>query len=388
MVTLLIIIIYITYVGLGIPDSLLGAAWPSIYTEFNIPVSYSAFVTTLISGGTIISSLLSARIIKRLGTAWTTALSTALTVVALFGFAASKNIFMLCAFAIPLGFGAGSIDTALNNYVALNFKASHVSFLHCAYGVGVSISPYLMSLALKDSTNWEEGYIMMTFIQGGIALLAFLSIPIWKKVSEEKGDPDNERILSIREVIRHSVSKPYYMITVGSCAIESVCLGWGCTFLVDTKGATPEIGAKIITLYFVGMTLGRFLSGFITKILSSMQIVVLGEGITLIAMLIVLFAPNALVAGVGLFAVGLGNGPLFPNLVHLAPGVFGKDVSQSYIGMFMTFSSASILIAPAVFSFIAGQWSTSLFPYFLLFGLVITVVSTVIVKKKIKNIEF
>ena len=261
MATLLVIIIFVTYVGLGIPDSLFGTAWPAIYTEFDIPISYSNFVTGVLYVGTIISSLFSARLTKKLGTPLVVALSTLSTTVAILGFSFSKNILMLCLFAIPLGLGAGGIDNVLNTYVALNYKATHVNFLHCSYGVGVALSPYLMSLALKQSNNWQGGYRTMFAFQLALTIMCFLSIPIWNRVKEKKeeaGEYDESRVVSISELLKVPIARSSLIIYYGSCAIESVCLVWCSTFLVNSKGLTPDRAAEMTMLYFIGMTVGRF----------------------------------------------------------------------------------------------------------------------------------
>ena len=313
MTTLLVIIIFATYVGLGIPDSLFGTAWPAIYTEFDLPISYSNFVTGLMYVGTIVSSLLSARLTKKLGTPLVVALSTALTAIAILGFSYSKNILMLCLFSIPLGLGAGGIDNVLNTYVALNYKATHVNFLHCSYGVGVTLSPFLMSLALKNSNNWQGGYRTMFFFQLALTIMCFLSIPIWKKVKEQKAEQEETKVVSISHLLKIPIARCSLVIYFGSCAIESVCLAWGSTFLVNSKGLTPDKAAQMITFYFIGMTLGRFLSGVLANRISPKKIIVIGESITLIA-IILTFAGKQSIAGLGLFLIGLGNGPIFPNM--------------------------------------------------------------------------
>ena len=202
MTILLLIFIYIFYIGLGIPDSLLGTAWPAIYAEFHAPISYVSFVSMIISGGTVASSLLSARIIAKLGTPKVTALSTSLTAIALLGFSCSQNFLWLCLCAVPLGIGAGSIDTALNNYVAVNYNAMQMSFLHCFYGIGVSLSPYLMSLALSDNMNWRGGYRTVFFIQLCIALLSIVSLPLWKKAKQRQpGKEIRMKVLSPGEML-------------------------------------------------------------------------------------------------------------------------------------------------------------------------------------------
>ena len=386
MATLLVIIIFATYVGLGIPDSLFGTAWPAIYTEFDLPLSYSNFVTGIMYVGTIISSLLSARLTKKLGTPLVVALSTALTAVAILGFSFSENIIMMCLFSIPLGLGAGGIDNVLNTYVALNYKATHVNFLHCSYGVGVTLSPFLMSLALKNSNNWQGGYRTMFFFQLALTLMCFLSIPIWKKVKEQKATEDETRVVSISTLLKIPIARASLVVYYGSCAIESVCLAWGSTFLVNSKGLTPDKAAGMITFYFIGMTLGRFLSGVLVNKIPPKKIIVIGESITLIA-IILTFAGNPSIAGIGLFLIGLGNGQIFPNMTHLTPIHMGRDISQSFIGLQGAISYASILLSPITFGLLAEKLSTDIFSIFQIIAFVITAISTCIMLKHSKRIQ-
>lgn len=376
MATILLVIIFISYISLGIPDSLFGAAWPAIYSEFGLPVSYANFITVIHSIGTIASSLLSATIIKKLGTAKVTFLSTLLTSAALLGFSLSDNMLWLCLSAVPLGFGAGSIDTALNNYVAINYNATQMSFLHSSYGVGVTISPYLMSLAIGDG-NWKDGYKTMFLIQFSIAMLVLLTLPVWKKVKEKEGKPEvKQKSISIPKAISMPKVKPTLLIFVFSVAIEAICLIWGSTYLVEARGVTEEKGAECITFYFLGMTLGRILSGFLSKKLSSKQIIILGECVTFIAVTLIILPLNLTFATIGLFMIGLGNGPLFPNMTHLAPIHFGEELSQSLIGLQMAVSSVSVLLSPILFGQIAEHMGTYLFPHMLMVMLVITMLST------------
>ena len=386
MATLLVIIIFATYVGLGIPDSLFGTAWPAIYTEFDLPISYSNFVTGIMYVGTVVSSLLSARLTKKLGTPLVVAFSTALTAIAILGFSFSKNMLMLCLCAIPLGLGAGGIDNVLNTYVALNYKATHVNFLHCSYGVGVTLSPFLMSLALKNSNNWQGGYRIMFFFQLALTVMCFLSIPIWKKVKEQKATEDETRVVSIPQLLKIPIARASLVIYFGSCAVESVCLAWGSTFLVNSKGLTPEKAAQMITFYFIGMTLGRFLSGVLVNKISPKKIIVVGESITLIA-IILTFASNPSIAGIGLFLIGLGNGPIFPNMTHLTPIHMGRDISQSFIGLQGAISYASILLSPITFGLLAEKLSTDIFSVFQIIAFIITAVSTCVMLKHSKQIQ-
>lgn len=389
MATLLVIIIFATYVGLGIPDSLFGTAWPAIYTQLDLPISYSNFVTGLMYIGTIVSSLLSARLTKKLGTPLVVAISTAFTAVALFGFSVSQNMIMLCLFSIPLGLGAGGIDNVLNTYVALNYTATHVNFLHCSYGVGVTLSPFLMSFALKQSNNWQGGYRTMFFFQLALTIMCFLSIPIWNKVKaqrEEAGATDETRVVSIPELLKIPIARWSLVIYYGSCAIESVCLAWGSTFLVNSKSLTPDKAAGMITFYFIGMTLGRFISGLIANKVSPKKIIVIGEFVVLIAIILTFFK-NPILATVGLFLIGLGNGPVFPNMTHLTPIHMGRDISQSFIGLQGAVSYGSILISPITFGILAEKLSTDIFSVFQIIALVITIVATAMMLKYSRKIK-
>jgi len=385
MATLLVIIIFVTYVGLGIPDSLFGTAWPAIYTQLDLPISYSNFVTGLMYTGTIVSSLLSARLTKKLGTPLVVALSTALTAIAILGFSYSKNMLMLCFFTIPLGLGAGGIDNVLNTYVALNYKATHINFLHCSYGVGVTLSPFLMSLALKNSNDWQSGYRTMFFFQLALTVMCFLSIPVWKKVKEQKVEEEETRVVSIPELLKIPIARCSLIIYFGSCAIESVCLAWGSTFLVNSKGLTPDKAAQLITFYFIGMTVGRFLSGLLANKVSPKKIIVFGEIIVLIAIALT-FSKNPIIATIGLTMIGLGNGPVFPNMTHLTPIHMGRDISQSFIGLQGAVSYGSILLSPIAFGLLAEKLSTDIFSIFQIIAFAIMTVSTIEMLKHSKKI--
>ena len=377
MATVLIVIIYISYISLGIPDSLFGAAWPAVYSEMSLPLSYANFITVIHATGTITSSLMSATVIGKLGTAKVTFLSALTTAVALLGFSLSDNMLWLCLSAVPLGLGAGSIDTALNNYVAINYSATQVSFLHSSYGVGVTMSPYLMSLAIGEG-DWRNGYRMMFFIQFSIAMLVLITLPVWKKVKEQKAKPEiNQKTLSIPKALKISGVKPTLMMFIGSCSIEAICLVFGATYLVEARGVTQEQGAQCITFYFLGMTLGRILSGVLSKKLSPGKIIVLGECVTFMAISLLILPLNLNFAVIGLFMIGLGNGPLFPNLTYLAPIHFGEEISQSLIGLQMAVSNVAVLMSPIIFGQIAQHIGSHLFPYVLMLMLISAVTATV-----------
>ena len=385
MATLLLIVIYIAFIGLGVPDSLFGTAWPAIYTDLNLPVSWASIVTIIVSCGTITSSLLSSWLISRFGTGKITAVSTLMTALALLGFSCSDSMLWLCLCAIPLGLGAGSIDTALNNYVALHYKASHMNFLHCFYGIGVSLSPYLMSLALSKGT-WEGGYRAVFWFQLAIAALTALALPLWKKVRHAQNGEEAEetpRVLSFPALMKMPKVRMACLVFIGYCALEYTCGTWGSTFLVNAKGAAADTAARMVTFYYVGLALGRFLSGVLAGLLHSRQLVKIGQMI-LLAAVVSLFLPLPFAfCSVSLFFIGLGNGPIFPNMLHLTPELFGKDLSQAVIGTEMATSYIGVLLAPALFGLIAQNVTAALFPVYLLvlYALMITGTAASVYKK-------
>lgn len=383
MASLLLFVIYIAFIGLGIPDSLFGTAWPAIYTEFDIPISFASFVTIIISCGTIISSMFSAKVINRFGTNKVSAFSTALTAAALAGFSFSESLWFLCLFAVPLGLGAGAIDTALNNYVAVHYSASHMSFLHCFYGIGVSVSPYIMSVVISGKSGWRGGYRIAFIIQLCITLLLIVSLPVWKKVHPQRvEEEDSAKTLSLKEIVKIPGVITMCCLFFTTCSIECTCGGWGSTFLVEYKHISVDQAAKMVMFYYIGMALGRFLSGILATWLNSWQIIKIGQYVLggAIILLLLPFAP--IVSSVGLFLIGLGNGPLFPNFNYLTPQNFGRDISQSVMGVQMASAYVGIMFAPALCGILGQLIDMSIFPKYLLAFYLIMIVTT----KKAKHI--
>ena len=368
MATLLLIVIYISFIGLGIPDSLFGTAWPAIYTDFHLPISFASFVSIIISSGTIISSLISAKVISRFGTNRVSAFSTAMTALALLGFSLSDNFFLLCLCAIPLGLGAGAIDTALNNYVSLHYSATHMSFLHCFYGIGVTVSPYILSLVINSDAGWRGGYRIAFGIQLCIALILFLTLSIWKKAhGQDTGEAEQTtKTLPFREIACIPGIKLMWCLFITSCAIECSCGGWGSTYLVEYKHMDAVTAARMVMLYYMGMALGRFLSGILAARLSSWQIIRIGQWILGIALVILVLPVPAGISAASLFMVGLGNGPMFPNFNYLTPQNFGADISQSVMGTQMAMSYIGIMLAPALCGVLGQFINMGIFPVYLL----------------------
>lgn len=387
MSVLLLIVIYFAYIGLGIPDSLFGAAWPVIYREFDLPVSASSLVTMLIYVGTIISSFSGAKVISKLGTAKVGALSTVLTAVALFGFSKCDSLLMFCLCALPLGIGAGSVDVAMNNYVALHYNNMQMNFLHCFYGVGVAISPYLMSYALSDNSNWRRGYLTMFVMQSVIALIMIISIPLWKKVKTNSVNDieDKQKNLPFKEIIKMPAVRSHVGVFMCSTGMESTCLIWGATFLTDGKGFSADRAAALVTLYFIGLTLGRFVSGLFANKISADKLVYIGQGVSLLAIILMFITYNPYFAVAGLFTVGFGNGSLFPNMTHLTPINFGQEMSRSIIGFQMGMSYIAIMLVPPIFGLIAQSISVNLFPVYMTCLYTLMIICTVMLNIRLKK---
>ena len=371
----LLVVIYIAFIGLGVPDSLIGSAWPAIHTEMNIPVEAVSILTFIISGCTVLSSMFSAGILNKLGTAKVTAFSTAMTAAALLGFSFAPSFWFMIPLAVVLGLGAGAIDSGLNNYVALHFKASHMNFLHCFYGVGVSLSPYLMSQALSDA-GWRGGYRYAFYVQAAITLLLIVSVPLWKKSSSAEQTEDESNVnLSLLQMAKMPEVRQVWIIMLATNAIEYACGVWGSTYLVAEKGFETKHGALALTVYYVGMSVGRFVSGLLSDKISTWKRIGIGTIILAPAIAIMLLPLHGAVTVIGLFLVGLGNGSIYPNMIHLTPHNFGKDVSQSIMGSQIAFAYIGVMLAPPAVSLISGLFGIKIYPVLLAVLYVIMVIA-------------
>lgn len=365
MATVLLIIIYIAFIGLGVPDSLIGSAWPAIHSEMNIPVEAVSIITFLISGCTVLSSMFSARILNKMGTAKVTAFSTAMTAASLIGFSFAPSFLFMIPLAVVLGLGAGAIDSGLNNYVALHFKASHMNFLHCFYGVGVSLSPYLMSRALNN-IGWRGGYRNAFYVQLAITVLLIVSVPLWKKSSPAEESEEEKGInLTLLQMAKKSEVRLVWIIMLVTNAIEYACGVWGSTYLVSEKGFEAEHGALALTVYYVGMSIGRFVSGLISNKISTWKRIGIGTAILAPAIIIMLLPLHGAFSVFGLFLIGLGNGSIYPNMIHLTPHNFGKEVSQSIMGSQIAFAYIGVMLAPPMVSLISGLFGIKVYPLLL-----------------------
>ncbi|GMO58374.1 MAG: MFS transporter [Termitinemataceae bacterium] len=381
---LLLIIIYISFISLGLPDSLLGSAWPSMYNLLNVPLRYAGFISMIIAGGTVVSSIFSTRIIKRFGTGIVTSISVLMTAAALIGFSFSHLFIALCFCAIPLGLGAGSVDAALNNYVALHYKAKHMSWLHCFWGVGASIGPFIMSSYLIHKNSWNLGYRTIGIIQFCLVILLFISLPLWKNKTTHE---ISTRHIKFAEVFHIVGVKQILIAFFCYCTIETITGLWGSSYLVLVKNISPEIAAQWVALYYIGITSGRFISGFVTMKLSNKQMIRFGQGIIAfgIIVLVIPFGNSTLLPG--LFLIGLGCAPIFPSLLHETPENFGEEYSQAIMGIQMASAYIGTTLMPPFFGWIASYLSFNIFPIFIGVILILKIIMVEVSNKKIKNIK-
>lgn len=372
MYLLLLAIIYLAFISLGLPDSLLGSAWPTIRVDFDVPISYMGIVTMIISGGTIISGLMSERLTKKFGTRVVTTFSVVLEAIALFGFSTSNEFYHLCLWGIPYGLGAGAIDAALNNYVALHYDSKHMSWLHCFWGVGTIISPYIMSYALTH-TVWPDGYRTVSYIQFGIAVVLVLALPLWKINKSAEVQVENSTVLGIKGALKIKGVPSLLTGFFAYCAAEATAMFWTSSFFEGTRGATKDEAAALGSLFFIGMTVSRFLAGFITDRLGDNKMIYLGTYIALAGVLCII-APIKTLTIVGFIIIGLGCGPIYPCIVHSTPGNFGAENSQGIIGIQMASAYVGSTFMPPVFGLIANHISIKLMPVYLAAFLVLSVI--------------
>lgn len=378
MVQLLLIIIYVAFISLGLPDSLLGSAWPTMYQEFSVPVSYAGGISMIIAMGTIISSLQSDRLTRRFGTGKVTAVSVLMTAAALFGFSVSHSYAALCLWAVPYGLGAGSVDASLNNYVALHYASRHMSWLHCMWGVGASLGPYIMGYALTGGQGWNMGYRYIAILQIALTALLVFSLPLWKKQGSNDTGQTNEETtakpLSIGQIIKIPGAKEVMITFFCYCALEQTAGLWASSYLVLRRGLSAETAVGFASLFFMGITVGRAFSGFLTIKLNDTQMIRLGQGFILSGIVFLLLPFGSTSSLTGLILVGLGCAPVYPSIIHSTPEHFGADKSQAMIGVQMASAYVGTCFMPPIFGFIANHFSASLFPFYLLAILVLMAV--------------
>lgn len=394
---LLLAVIYLSFISLGLPDSLLGSAWPSIYPEFQVPVDYAGVIFMIIAAGTIISSLQSDRLTKKFGTGKVTAFSVLTTAVALWGFSMSHSYWMLIVWAIPYGLGAGSVDASLNNYVALHYKSRHMSWLHCMWGVGASVGPYIMSYVLSRGQSWHSGYRWISYIQIILTAILMLTLPLWKQqsisycndvTSKEQGKrKESEQVLSLSEVIHISGAKQVLLMFFCYCALEQTSGLWASSYLVLKYGIDVGTAAGYGSLFYVGITVGRAISGFLTIKLQDNQMIRLGQALILTGLICMFLPFGSKIALAGLIIVGLGCAPIYPCIIHSTPSNFGAENSQALVGVQMASAYLGNLLMPPLFGMIAKRISVGIFPVYLLGILILMYVMHRQLLRKLSNVS-
>lgn len=362
---LLLTIIYLSFISLGLPDGLLGAAWPTIYPELSVPVSYAGILFAIISGGTVVSSLLSDRLTFRLGTGRVTAISVCMTAAALFGFASSNSYWMLCLWAIPYGLGAGSVDASLNNYVALHYTSRHMSWLHCMWGVGATVGPYIMGAVLSGGGHWSGGYRTVGFIQLALTAVLFLSLPLWKERAKTE-DGSDAKPLPLKAVISIPGAKQIMVTFFCYCALEQSTALWASSYLALYKGVPADTAAFFASMFFIGITAGRALNGFLTMKFTDTQLIRMGQGVILSGICAMLLPLGNAAAIAGLILIGLGCAPIYPCVIHSTPAHFGAEHSQALIGVQMASAYIGNCLMPPLFGLIANHIHVALLPVYLL----------------------
>ncbi len=385
MYSLLLAVIYLAFISLGLPDALLGSGWPTMYTQLQVPFSYAGIISMIISAGTIVSSFFSDRLTRKFGAGLVTVVSVLLTAGALFGFSVSDSFYLLCIMAIPYGLGAGAVDAALNNYVALHYSSRHMSWLHCFWGVGAAASPYIMGFCLGKGLGWSRGYFSVSMIQIVITAILFISLPLWKsRMDEKEGGTEpkgaeaeqiqtdqtktaSSKALSLREILRIK-GAPYILITFFAySAMETTTGLWASSYLVQYLLMEPEKAAKFASFFYMGITVGRFLCGFVADKMGDKALIRLGSGIAGAGILLVLIPfPVTTPALLGLVIIGFGCAPVYPAIIHSTPFYFGKENSQALIGIQMACAYVGSTFMPPLFGTLAARIGIWLYPVFLL----------------------
>ncbi|MBP3460609.1 MAG: MFS transporter [Lachnospiraceae bacterium] len=373
MYSILLIIIYIAFISLGLPDSVLGSAWPSMQPDLAVPVSYAGGISLIIAGGTIISSLFSNYLIHKLGTGKVTAISVAMTAAALFGFSISGSYWQLCLWGIPYGLGAGSVDAALNNFVALHYKAKHMSWLHCFWGIGATAGPYIMGFVLTRGFNWTMGYRTISILQIVLTAILIFTLPLWKEKKDGR-EEDKQHPLSLPQVIKLPGAKGVLIGFFCYCSVEATAGLWASSYMVLNRGISTETAAKWAALFYLGITLGRLVCGFVTMKVNDKNMIRIGQSLMALGILFLLLPfGNGLAFG-GLILIGLGCAPVYPSLIHATPDTFGAEVSQSVIGVQMASAYVGTTFMPPLFGMLSEVLGIGFYPVYIAAFLVLMVV--------------
>lgn len=385
MFNLILAVIYLAFISLGLPDSLLGAAWPSVYPEMDVPVSYAGIISFIIAVGTVVSTLNSEWLTKKFGTGKVTAVSAALSAAALLGFSLSRSFIMLCLCAVPYGLGAGSVDASLNNYAALHYSSKHMSWLHCMWGVGTVAGPYVIGFGLARGFGWSFGYKCVFAVQLILTVLLFLSLPLWKKPSaglSEGEDSSGAEPVPLRKVIKIPGAKEVMTAFFCYCALEQTTMLWASSYMVLHNGISAERAANYASLFFIGITVGRAINGFLTVKFTDDGLIRLGQGIIGLGIVLMLLPLGNAVTLAGILLIGLGCAPIYPCIIHSTPEHFGAENSQALVSVQIASAYLGICVMPPLFGLIAKNISAALLPVYLTAILVLMIVMHELLVKK------
>lgn len=371
MIQLLLAVIYLSFISLGLPDGLLGAAWPTMYRELEVPVSYAGIIATIICLGTVVSSLLSDRLTHKLGVGKITVISVTMTAAALLGFSFSNSFWMLCLCAVPYGLGAGSVDAALNNYVALHYSSRHMSWLHCMWGIGASVGPYMMGKLLTGGEHWSQGYLYIGIAQILLSAVLLLSLPFWKRSAQV----DNAKPLPLKKVLIIPGAKQVMLSFFCYSAVEQTAALWSASYLTLHVGFSPDLSATLGSLFFLGITVGRAISGFVTIKFNDTTMIRLGFGIIAIGIVLLLLPMSQIVSMIGLLMIGFGCAPIYPCMMHSTPAHFGAERSQALMGIQTASAYVGTALMPPLFGLIADHISIGLMSVYLLVMLTLMMTS-------------
>ena len=377
MLTVLLVIIYIAFISLGLPDAILGSAWTMIYEDLNVPISYAGLVTMIITGGTIISSFFSGKMIKKFGTWKVTTFSVFLTAMGLLGVYFAPSFIWICLLAVPLGLGAGAVDSALNNFVANHYEAKHMNWLHCFWGIGATSGPFIMSFYLLKENGWRSGYATIGIIQSILVVCLLLSLPLWRKFEDSKEEEKKgSTSINVKTLLKLPGAKPTLIAFLCYCGIELTTGLWASSFLVFNSGLSVGLAAKWVSLYYLGITVGRFLAGFLSMKLNNKQMIRVGQLICLLGAVLLMIPFSNNFKLVGLILIGLGCAPIYPAMLHETPNKFGKDLSQEIMGIQMATAYVGSTIVPPLFGMLSKFSGFGILPGFLLIFIVVMLLST------------
>lgn len=370
---LLLGIIYLSFISLGLPDALLGAAWPNMYPEFQVPVSYAGAISMIIAVGTIISSLQSDRLTRKFGTGVVTAVSVGITAFALWGFSTSHSFIMLCIWAVPYGLGAGSVDASLNNYVALHYASKHMSWLHCMWGIGATIGPYIMGAALTGGASWNTGYRIISILQIALTAIIVFSLPMWKRRNVSADSQKETKALTLKEIFSIPGAKAVMVCFFCYCAVEQTTMLWASSYLNLAKGVAAQTAASFAGMFCIGITIGRGINGFIAMKLKDSQMIRMGQAIIFVGIIVMMLPFGDVFSLIGFSLIGLGCAPVYPCIIHSTPEHFGAERSQAIIGVQMASAYVGTCLMPPLFGFIANHISIRLLPVYLMILLIVMV---------------